>query len=191
MRRGDDFDAAEAVSLVDRIGAGDADAECEFVARYGPTVDRLLRVLTNDRHFAEDLLQETMVTVIARLRRRRLDDPAALEGYVKQTVRKLVLANYRKSRPSTTIPHDMRDPRPGQLNAILREESITRLRLTLSRLRPVRYRELLERFYLAEEPKETICADLGLSDLHFNRVLFRARKRLRLDVERDEKRIVR
>jgi RNA polymerase sigma-70 factor (ECF subfamily) len=40
-----------------------------------------------------------------------------------------------------------------------------------------RDRQLLFRFYIAEDDKERICADLGLTSLHFNRVLHRARER--------------
>ena len=42
-----------------------------------------------------------------------------------------------------------------------------------------RDREILFRFYLAEDDKERICRDLGLTAVHFNRVLFRARERFR------------
>jgi hypothetical protein len=35
------------------------------------------------------------------------------------------------------------------------------------------------RFYLHEESKEELCEMFGLSDLHFNRVIFRARERFR------------
>ncbi|MDQ3283382.1 MAG: sigma-70 family RNA polymerase sigma factor [Acidobacteriota bacterium] len=174
-----------------RIGTGDREAERELVARYAPPVERLLRAAAPDRWTAEDLLQETMASVIARLRRKPLDDPAALEGYVKQTARKLILARHRKSRPSQPIPLEMADPRPEQLAAMLHDEKIARMRIALSRLRPPRYRELLERFYLFEESKEAICADLGLSALHFNRVLFRARRRLRTELERDPENRVR
>ena len=40
-----------------------------------------------------------------------------------------------------------------------------------------RDRQLLFRFYVAEEDKDEIAADLGLSSLQFNRVLYRARQR--------------
>ncbi|HSS75550.1 MAG TPA: hypothetical protein VLV54_02295, partial [Thermoanaerobaculia bacterium] len=38
-------------------------------------------------------------------------------------------------------------------------------------------REILLRFYIAEEDKDRIAADHGLSSLQFNRVLHRARQR--------------
>jgi RNA polymerase sigma-70 factor (ECF subfamily) len=40
-----------------------------------------------------------------------------------------------------------------------------------------RDREVLLRFYLHEEPKDSICKSLELSDLQFNQVLWRARQR--------------
>src|SRR5262249_37968305 len=42
-----------------------------------------------------------------------------------------------------------------------------------------RDRAILVRFYLDEEDKETICRDLGLSPLQFDKILHRARGRLR------------
>ena len=42
-----------------------------------------------------------------------------------------------------------------------------------------RDRQILFRFYIAEDEKEAICRDLRSASLHFNRVLFRARERYR------------
>jgi hypothetical protein len=42
----------------------------------------------------------------------------------------------------------------------------------------------LVRYYLDDESKEEICAALGLSDEHFNRVIFRAKNRFRELLER-------
>lgn len=49
----------------------------------------------------------------------------------------------------------------------------------LDQLSIPRDRELLRRFYLQDEDKEAICSDLGLSAQHFDRVLYRARQRMR------------
>jgi RNA polymerase sigma-70 factor (ECF subfamily) len=53
------------------------------------------------------------------------------------------------------------------------------VRAVLNELPLDRDLEILFRYYLAEEDKHQICADLSLSPLHFNRVLFRARERFR------------
>jgi RNA polymerase sigma-70 factor (ECF subfamily) len=53
------------------------------------------------------------------------------------------------------------------------------VRRVLAEMPSERDRQILFRFYLAEDDKESICLDLGLTSLHFNRVLFRARERYR------------
>jgi RNA polymerase sigma-70 factor (ECF subfamily) len=62
---------------------------------------------------------------------------------------------------------------------LLATEKAGIVRRILNELRPARDREVLYRFYIAEQEKEHICAELGLTSLHFNRILFRARERYR------------
>ena len=47
-----------------------------------------------------------------------------------------------------------------------------------------RDREILTRFYVEDQDKDEICTALNLDSLHFNRVLFRARKRFRKILEK-------
>jgi RNA polymerase sigma-70 factor (ECF subfamily) len=49
----------------------------------------------------------------------------------------------------------------------------------LKEITPVRDRELLVRFYLYEQSKDELCRLFDLSELHFNRVIYRARDRFR------------
>lgn len=53
------------------------------------------------------------------------------------------------------------------------------MRKVIQELGTSRDREILLRFYIAEEDKERISSDFGLSSLQFNRVLHRARERYR------------
>jgi RNA polymerase sigma-70 factor (ECF subfamily) len=53
----------------------------------------------------------------------------------------------------------------------------------LEALPVTRDREIVKRFYLDEEDKERICGELGLSPVHFDRVIFRARQRMRAMLE--------
>jgi hypothetical protein len=46
-----------------------------------------------------------------------------------------------------------------------------------------RDREIVKRFYLDEEDKQTICDDLRLSSLQFNQVIARARQRMKQQME--------
>ncbi len=177
-------EARIAAGLVRRIQAGDRTAEAEMVERYSRGVLFLLRRLSGGAESAEDLHQETFRIVLERLRHSGLDDPGRLVGFIQGTARRLYLGERRKHLRRKTdaageeLP-DGADPVPSQLESAVRDERARLVRRMLSELRPERDRRVLYRFYLAEEDKDRICVDLGLSHKHFNRVLYRARRRFR------------
>lgn len=187
MTAADRAEPEVARNLARRIGAGDARAETEMVERYRRGLGFKLRRMTRDPALADDLLQDTFRVVLERLRSRGLEEPEKLAGFLLRTARNLFLADYRKkSRRGETL--DTPDPStpgaeppssPGQLRQVLAEERADAVRRLLGELGTSRDRQILFRFYLAEDEKEDICADLGLSSLHFNRVLYRARERFR------------
>ncbi len=173
----------EPTELVRRIRAGDPDAEREMVERYSRGITFLLRELTGDASRADDLHQETFRLVFEKVRAGELREPDKLNAFIRQVARNLFIAEYRKSvkRP---IAGDEAiafapDPSPGPLQHLLDRENATVVRRLLSEMRPERDREILLRFFVSEHSKATICADFDLSSLHFNRVLHRARGRLK------------
>jgi RNA polymerase sigma-70 factor (ECF subfamily) len=192
----DDPERDKAHALVQRIRAGDAQAEAEMVALYAPNVLRMLQAITGDRWCAEDLTQETFAAVLMRLRMSELDDPGGLGRYLRQTARNLLMANNRKKRLRTrteiaaeTLLLEVIDPAPGQLSDLLHKEELALVRQTIAAFRPDRYRQLLYRFYVAGDEKASICADLGLTEVHFNRFLYRARQRFRAAYERRRRKV--
>ncbi|HEV8578379.1 MAG TPA: sigma-70 family RNA polymerase sigma factor [Thermoanaerobaculia bacterium] len=178
-------DEAEiATDLVRRIAAGDIAAETALVQRYSRGLLYLLRRLGASPELADDLHQETFRIVLERLRRKALDEPAGLAGFLRGTARNLLIAERRKAtrRRTDADPDGLErtvSPTPGQLASVLLDEEATIVRRLIEELPTDRDRQLLLRFYVAEEEKESICADLGLDHLHFNRVLFRARNRFK------------
>lgn len=171
------------VDLVRRIVSGDPGAEAELVRRFSRALSFLLRRLTRDEAAAEDLFQETFRRVIEKVRDGELREPEKLPGFVSSMARNLFLGSVRRSGrrqqwqgdPEVSETHP--DPAPGQLTNLLARERAAAVRRVLAELKNDRDREILGRFYIADETKEDICRDLGLTDLHFNRVLFRARQR--------------
>jgi RNA polymerase sigma-70 factor (ECF subfamily) len=73
---------------------------------------------------------------------------------------------------------------PGPLDKILREENAKIVRKILDELPLERDRQVLRRFYIAEENKASISAGLGLSSLQFDQILFRARQRYKVLYEK-------
>ena len=57
------------------------------------------------------------------------------------------------------------------------------VRSLIESLPTARDREIVKRFYLDEDEKDVICRDLGLSALHFDKVIFRARQRMKALLE--------
>jgi RNA polymerase sigma-70 factor (ECF subfamily) len=169
--------------LVRRIVSGDPAAEAELVERFNRAVSFLLRRLARDEAVAEDLYQETFRLVIEKVRGGELRQAERLPGFVSSMARNLFLGSVRRggrrqkwqgdSEMTETAP----DPAPGQLAKLLAQERAAIVRRVLAELKNDRDREILSRYYIADQDKEDICRDLDLSDLHFNRVLFRARQR--------------
>lgn len=148
---------------------------------------------TNGRPEAEDLFQDTFRLVLEKLRKGELREPAKLPGFIAQIARSLTIEHYRKTSRRKTEPDsdavlEAVDARAGQLGEILDRESAGLVRQVIRELGTSRDRDILLRFYIAEEDKESISADFGLSSLQFNRVLHRARQRYReLYLERVER----
>ncbi|HXO40143.1 MAG TPA: sigma-70 family RNA polymerase sigma factor, partial [Thermoanaerobaculia bacterium] len=134
---------------------------------------------------SDDLHQETFRVVLERLRRGGIAEPERIAGFILGTGRNIFLGGWRKQgrrgeRDAVdAVEIDLPDPAPTQLDRVLREEEIRKVRRLIGELATDRDRQILFRFYVAEDEKEHICADLGLSSLLFNRVLFRARQRFK------------
>lgn len=177
-------EAEVATRLVERIHGGEEHAESELVERYSSGLLFMLQRTSGDPALAEDLHQEAFRIVLTRLRTRGLDEPGGLSGYLRGTARNLLIAERRKrARRKTEADHDhvvtTPDTRHGQAQKVLRHEEAHIVHQLIDELPAERDRQLLYRFYIAEDDKDQICDDLGLSSLHFNRVLFRARQRFK------------
>lgn len=177
---------APSADLVARIGAGDGEAEEELVRLYARGLSYLLRRLTGDPAAAEDLLQETLRITLVKARAGAIERPESLEAFLRGTARHLWQAELRKrarrSRTESATPgqeETVMDPAPTVDTQLVQAEDRLRVRRLLRELTQPRDREVLTRFYLAEEPKSVICRDLGLGSHQFDLVLFRARQRFR------------
>ena len=151
---------------------------------YGRGIAILLDRHTSGRPEAEDLFQDTFRLVLEKLRRGELREPAKLPGFLAQIARSLAIEHYRKASRRKTDPdsealEEVAAAASGQLAGLLAREDAAVVRQVIQELGSARDREVLLRFYIAEEDRGRISDDLGLTDLQFNRVLHRARQRYR------------
>jgi RNA polymerase sigma-70 factor, ECF subfamily len=147
----------------------------------------LLRRKVQDAQLAGDLLNEAVATSLVHLQNGRVADPTAFAGYVFQVAMNLHRNHRRKhaeraeKRASLTALDDALShgaPPPPEDSSFSKQVMVI-----MAEMPAERDRVLLTRFYLDEDEKEVICRDLGLSPLHFDKVIFRARKRMKTLLE--------
>lgn len=168
----------DAEDLVRRIEGGDRGAESELAQRYSRGVRIIIERNLSDSAAVDDLCQETLLLAIRKVRNGDLRESSRLAGFIASVARNLVIEHGRRRR---TEPMGKTEPAaaPTQLEGLLRNERSRRVHEVLEALPSQRDREVLFRFYLTGEEKDSICERFGLSSLHFNRVLCRARDRYR------------
>ncbi len=167
-------------SLVSRIIAGDADAEAELVALFKGRIVHIILRITNNRSLVEDFSQDTFLIAITKIRNGDVKKPESLGSFVASVARNHAIEQMRviRRRASEGLEHadQVPDPSPSPLEQLQTSEKFGEIREVIGHLRP-RDKVLMLRFYINEEPKEVICADLGLTNAQFDRVLHRARNR--------------
>jgi RNA polymerase sigma-70 factor (ECF subfamily) len=175
--------------LVGRIRRGDRQAETELVERYNCAVMSIIRRALRSSTVADDLYQETFCIIIEKIRGGDIREAERLPGFVCGVARNQVIKYFQRAarqerlietEEAVSLPHPAHD----QLEELLRKESAEIVRQILKEMTNERDIQALFRFYLAEDDKEQICADLGLTSLQFNLVLHRARERYRELYER-------
>lgn len=183
-RRGMGIGDQSSAALVVQIRSGDAGAESELVKHYQRGVLFVIGRSVMDSTVAEDLYQETFRLVLEKVRGGEVREPERLSGFVVSVARNLVIDYFRRSARAASREEDLGAqaialPEPGPLDRLLSQERAMLARRVLSEMTSERDRKVLYRFYIADDDKEEICADLGISSLHFNQILCRARERYR------------
>jgi RNA polymerase sigma-70 factor (ECF subfamily) len=170
---------AEVAEIVRRILAGDSAAEDEVVRRYRHGVTVIIDHIVRRESATEDVSQETFKLVLEKLRRGDLREPERLSGFVCSVARNVALDYIRRAtrfrnREEVGNAEHIPDPAPSQLEEILKQEKAGVVRQIINELKIERDRLLLFRYYIAEEDKDKLCLDLGLTRTQFNNVIYRA-----------------
>lgn len=182
-------EAQIASTIVQGIRDGNGDAESRLVERYSDGLRYLLLRRTRDEDRARDLVQDTLYIAISKLREIDLENPERLAGYLRGIAIRVAL-NAGRRRQREPYPMEVEaiaqipDREPKQFDHVAREQTRAAVHKLLRSMPVKRDREILTRFYVQDQDKEEICRALALDSLHFNRVLYRAKKRFRKVLER-------
>jgi RNA polymerase sigma-70 factor, ECF subfamily len=158
-------------------------AHLAAVYRDYPGLRALILRRVRDPEVAADILQDAAVTTLEKLRSGEIAHPERLGGYLYRVALNHLRNHHRKDRTALSSAEAL-DELPAPVNdpdweSVGRPQWASAARRMLEEMPVARDREVLIRFYLDDEDRETICRELGLSEEHFNRVIFRARNRFR------------
>jgi len=157
------------------------------VYRDFPGLRALILRRVRDPEVAADILQDAAVTTLEKLRDGYISRPENIGGFLYRVALNHVRNYRRKDRTPVSSSDDLESLPCPQGNAEWegggRRDWASVAQRVLAELPTARDRELLVRFYLRDEDKDVICTELGLSEEHFHRVIFRARNRFRALLE--------
>lgn len=174
----------ELVDIVRRIIAGDPAAEEELVRRYERGIFLIIDHIVRSQPATEDLSQETFRIVLEKLRRGDLRQPESLSGFVCGVARNAAIGYVRRARRSnlreeSVDAEHLSDPALNPLDQILARERAEIVREVILELKVERDREVLFRYYVSEEDKDSICCNLGITRTQFNNIIYRALARFK------------
>lgn len=167
--------------LVKALAEG-TDLQNQLYVRYRRPLLQILLQRRIARDVAEDLLQRTFLQAIKKIRTEGLDDPSNLGGYLYRTACNLATKYWRgelarQHNGDRELLSNLRDEGLSLEERLDHEQLAKCVRDLMGHLAVQRDREVLERYYLHEEPRTAIRESLQLTDLQFNQVLWRARQR--------------
>ncbi|MEW6208080.1 MAG: sigma-70 family RNA polymerase sigma factor [Acidobacteriota bacterium] len=174
------IDAKIEAELVARVRAGDERAEEELFLKYRRGVTIILNQATDHSPVVADLCQETFRITFQKIRDGSLREPGKLPAFIWTVAHNLVTDFFRRMRARQTADieeaEDIADAKPDQLERLLEQEKAALVRRVIADMESERERQALYQFYIAEESKERICANLRLTTRQFNLIIFRARR---------------
>ncbi len=171
-------------ALLSAISLGDKNAEKQLVDMFFRGLVFILQRHCNNPSLAQDLAQETFIVVLKKARDGAINKPEALSAFIRQTGINLLIAYKRKeTRQNTHSDSDTIQTTVSTANDAGQnlhfEKLNTVVNEVIEELSQQRDKDILRSVFIQQESKNVVCAQLSLTSEHFDRVLYRARERLK------------
>lgn len=171
-------------ALLISIKSGNTESESKLVRLFLKGLRFILLRKCNDINLVEDLIQETFIIVLDKARKGLIQEPKALAKFVRQVGVNLLIAHFRKEkRHSTDTSSDIaiqyEDQSPGLYKCLAASQMLDIVCQVMNEMKVDRDKELLTQYFIYEKEKTEVCSQLALSPEHFDRVLYRAKNRLK------------
>jgi RNA polymerase sigma-70 factor (ECF subfamily) len=145
----------------------------------------LLLKKTRNPETAADILNGAIAKTLEHLKANRISNPEQIAGWVYRVALN-DLRNHRRNmntRGGVSNPDEVLETLSGEGDAsdgVVESKLAALVRQIIEQLPTERDRIIIKRYYLDEANKEQICREQGnLSTLHFDRVIHRARQRMK------------
>ncbi|WDE05285.1 sigma-70 family RNA polymerase sigma factor [Thalassomonas viridans] len=173
-----------AEAILKRIKEGDRSAERALVRQYWQGLHFILLRKCRDPELTKDILQDSFIVIINNARENLIENPATLASYIRKVGVHLLIAHFRKEKRRATTPaQDIQiysdDKIPGLFQHLSAQDILQKVQQLIDEMPVQRDKELLRDFFVYGKDKEQICTAMELSCEHFDKVLYRARQRLK------------
>jgi len=171
---------------VDRLRDGDSSTEQHFASYFGQILGIMLRARYLSPERIDDVRQETLVRVIATLRREGgIRQPERFGAFVNSVCKNVLREQSRDWQRTQPIQQDQLEP-PDKVvdleRVLISHETKDKVREILAEMKQ-RDRDLLRAIFLEEKGKDEICKDFGVDREYLRVLLHRAKERFRLSFQ--------
>lgn len=170
--------------LAAKITTGDKNASNQFVQINYQWLLFIVRRKFSQSNNHEDIVQDTFILVITKLQQGKINQTHTIMAYLRTTAINIGFEYLRKDKKFTSAMDQellevIEDSKNDILSAIIWDDKIKYVKQVLSELKIQRDKDILIKFYFQDQGKPSICQQLDLSVDHFDRVLYRAKERLK------------
>ena len=180
------MDTTQLVNLIDRSRSGDREAFGVIVRQYQSVVSSVTFGILGDFHRSEDVAQETFLVAWKKLA--ELKDVQYFPGWICGIAKNLAQKDRVKTakKPAVTLPDDSATNEPDPLNQAIREEQNRLVLSSLDKI-PEKYRVPLMLHYRSDKSMSEIAVILSISEETARKQVYRAKRYLRSELERQIK----
>jgi RNA polymerase sigma-70 factor (ECF subfamily) len=175
-------------SYLAALRAQNTDVENHLISCFSTPIRIKLRARLRSPELVEDAFQETFLRIFSYFRAgKTLNNPASLPGFVHGMSHNIALEFLRAHTRQDQLPEHHQGPVDTSLDPqrqMVTEERKAMVRRLLKEL-PEKDGRLLQRVFLDEEDKDTVCREFRVDRGYLRMLLFRARQRFRIAVKRE------
>lgn len=173
-----------AAELARQIMSGDTTAENEFVRLNHSWLLFIVRRQFPQSSHHEDILQDAFMLVLSKLKQGAINKPESIVSFLRTTAINIGYEYLKKDKKFTSAIDQnyidfIQDTNDGILSKIIWNDKLNYVQQVIQELRKQRDKDILMGFYFHNKSKNTICENSNLTAEHFDRVIYRAKQRLK------------